>query len=122
VQELVDAAYEPIAAAWQDEVRSQIARALESIVRANHPLSSHPELEAAFEDLFDGCEVVPSVFESEYRRCLDEEPLAASLLRVPISNGQRHKLRRAGCLQGEIAHIPYDPIRGLDLSFRDDEA
>jgi hypothetical protein len=43
-------------------------------------------------------------------------------LRVPISNGQRHKLRQAGRLQGDIAHVPYDPIRGLDLSFRDDEA
>ncbi len=92
------------------------------MARANHPLTSHPELEAAFEELFDGCEVVPSVFESEYRRRLDEEPLAASLLRVPISNGQRHKLRRAGRLQGEISHVPYDPIRGLDLSLRDDEA
>jgi hypothetical protein len=41
---------------------------------------------------------------------------------VPISTGQRHKLRRAGRLQGEIAQVPYDPIRGLDLRFRDDEA
>jgi hypothetical protein len=44
------------------------------------------------------------------------------LLRVPISNGQRHKLRHTGRLQGEIAQVPYDPVRGLDLSFRDDEA
>jgi hypothetical protein len=69
-----------------------------------------------------GCGVVPSVFAAECRRRLDEEPLAASLLRVPISNGQRHKLRRAGRLHGEIAQVLYDPIRGLDLSFRDDEA
>jgi hypothetical protein len=69
-----------------------------------------------------GCGVVPSELEAEYRRRLEEEPLAASLLRVPISNGQRHKLRRAGRLQGEVAHVPYDPTRGLDLSFRDDEA
>jgi hypothetical protein len=61
------------------------------------------------------------VFESEYRRRLDEEPLAASLLRVP-STSQRHQLRRAGRLHGEIAQVPYDPIRGLDLRFRDDEA
>jgi hypothetical protein len=44
------------------------------------------------------------------------------LVGVPISNGQRHKLRRGGRLQGEIAHVPYDPIRGLDLTFRDDQA
>jgi hypothetical protein len=42
--------------------------------------------------------------------------------RTRLSSGQRHKLRRAGRLHGEIAHVPYDPIRGLDLSFRDDEA
>jgi hypothetical protein len=29
-----------------------------------------------FEDRFDGCEVVPSTMESDYRR-LEEEPLAA---------------------------------------------
>jgi hypothetical protein len=122
VQALVDATYESVATQWQNEVRSQIGRALDSVVRANHPLSSHPELEAAFEDLFDGCEVVPGTFEAEYRRRLEEEPLAASLLRVPISTGQRHKLRRAGRLHGEIAHVPYGPLRGLDLTFRDDDA
>jgi plasmid stabilization system protein ParE len=71
------------------------------MARANHPLSSHPKLGAAFEDLRDGCEVVPSALAVEYRRRLDEEPLAAALLRVPISTGQRHKLRRAGRLRGE---------------------
>lgn len=76
---------------------------LGGVLRTNHPLRSHPELEAAFEDLFDGREVVPSAFEDEYRRRLDEEPLAASLHRVPISIRQRHKLGRAGRLQGEIA-------------------
>jgi hypothetical protein len=32
------------------------------------------------------------------------------------------QLRRAGRLHGEIAHVPYDRIRGLDLSFRDGDA
>ncbi len=122
VQQMVDAAYEPIAAAWQSEVRSQVKRALDSIISANHPLTSHPELEAAFTKLFDGYEVVPSAMESEYRRRMEENPLTASLLRVPISNVQCQKLRRAGLLRDEVAHVPYDPIRGLNLSFRDNES
>jgi hypothetical protein len=60
--------------------------------------------------------------EANNRRRLDEEPLAASLLRVPISTGQRHKLRRAGRLHGGIAYVAYDPIRRLDLSVRYDDA
>ena len=40
----------------------------------------------------------------------------------PISTGQRHRLQRAGRLRGDIAHVPYDRVRGLDLCFRDDEA
>ena len=66
--------------------------------------------------------MVPSALGAKYRRRLDEEPLAASLLRVPISTGQRHALRRAGRLHGDIAHVPYDLLRGLNLRFRDDEA
>ncbi len=122
VQQMVDAAYEPVATAWRKEVRRRIAEAYDNIISTNHPLSSHPELESAFDDLFDGYEVVPNAMAIEYRNRLEEEPLAASLLRVPISNGQRHMLQRAGRLDGEIAHVPYDSVRGLDLNFRDDEA
>jgi CRISPR-associated endonuclease/helicase Cas3 len=122
VQLWVDAAYEPVAEGWLTEVRRGVRNILEGVVQTNRPLSSHPELEQAFERLFDGCEVVPKSFESEYRRRLSDEPLSAALLRVPISEGQRQRLRRAGLLDGEIARLPYSQTMGLDLSFRDDNA
>lgn len=122
VQSWVDSAYEPVARDWLAEVKRGIKRIFEGVVQTNRPLSSHPELEQAFERLFDGCEVVPQLFEEEYRRRLSDEPLAAALLRVPISEGQRQRLRRAGLLDGEIARLPYSQTMGLDLSFRDDNA
>lgn len=121
-QSWVDAAYEPVAVAWLAEVRRQVASRLDAVVRTNRPLSSHPELEKAFDELFDGSEVVPGMHEAEYKRRLTDEPLAAALLQVPVSNGQWHALRRAGRLDGEVARVPYDRTRGLDLKFRDDDA
>jgi hypothetical protein len=74
--------------------------------------------------LFDGFEVVPASLADEYRMLVREAPLQAPFLRVPISWGQRERLIRAGRLErdGEVAHVPYDEVRGLDLAFRDDEA
>jgi CRISPR-associated endonuclease/helicase Cas3 len=122
VQLWVNAAYEAVAKEWLAEVKGGVKRVWEGVVQTNRPLSSHPELEQAFERLFDGCEVVPESFEEEYRRRLGDEPLTAALLRVPISEGQRQRLRRAGLLDGEIARLPYSQTMGLDLSFRDDDA
>lgn len=122
VQLWVDAAYEPVAAQWLATLKSEIQKILDGVVRTNRPLSSHPELEHAFEQLFDGCEVVPEVFEQEYRRRLSDEPLSAALLRVPISEGQRQRLRRAGLIDGEIARLEYDQTVGLNLNFHDTNA
>jgi CRISPR-associated endonuclease/helicase Cas3 len=122
VQLWVDAAYEPVAAQWLATLKGEVEKILEAVVRTNRPLSSHPELEHAFEQLFDGCEVVPEAFEQEYRRRLSDEPLSAALLRVPISEGQRQRLRRAGLIDGEIARLEYNQTVGLNLNFRDTNA
>jgi CRISPR-associated endonuclease/helicase Cas3 len=118
---LVDAIYEPMAEAWLRDVRRRVHEARDSVVKSNRPLSSHDELKELFEDLFDGCEVVPEAKEAELRQLEQEEPLRAAFLRVPISNGQRARLRRVGRLDGEIARVPYDALRGLDLTFPDHE-
>jgi len=119
IQSWVDAAYEPIATQWLATLNRKVESILEGVIQTNRPLSSHPELEQAFEQLFDGCEVVPETFEQEYRRRLADEPLSAALLRVPISEGQRQRLRRAGLIDGEIARLEYSQTVGLNLNFRD---
>lgn len=130
VQAWVDAAYLPIADAWGTELRRRMAEDEEAVIRTNRPLASHPELASKFEELFDGCEVVPASLAAEYERRMRESPLEAPLLRVPISNGQRFMLRKKGYLsrRGEgasafdVARVPYDSTRGLDLTAPDDES
>lgn len=129
VQRWVDAAYAPIAEAWSEALRRNMAEIDGAVVQANRPLESHPELAELFEALFDGCEVVPESMAPEYERLLETEPLAASGLRVPISNGQRARLQRErrlvsrgrGHAAFDVALLPYDATRGLDLRVRDDD-
>ena len=120
----VDAAYEPSAKVWRDRLLRRIEEVTDSVIRVNRPLNSHPELRETFDRLFDGFEVIPASLADEYKTLLRESPLQAPFLRVPISWGQRERLIRAGRLEqdGEVADVPYDDVRGLDLRFRDDEA
>jgi CRISPR-associated endonuclease/helicase Cas3 len=130
VQGWVDAVYAPIAAAWHASLMARVDRADRDVVRVNRPLDSHPELASIYDELFDGAEVVPEALQVEYDRLLEESPLDATMLRVPISNGQRHALRKKGRLERrgsgpaayDVARVPYDGTRGLDLTARDDEA
>jgi len=129
VQGWVDAAYAPIAASWTEQLAKGMAEVDRAVVRVNRPLESHPELASKFEELFDGCEVIPESKAPEYERLLREQPLEAAGLRVPISNGQRERLRRmrrlvprgSGATAFEVAMLPYDELRGLDLTVPDDD-
>lgn len=129
VQGWVDAAYAPIAASWTEQLAKGMTEVDRAVVRANRPLESHPELASKFEELFDGCEVIPESKAAEYERLLQEQPLEAAGLRVPISNGQRERLRRmrrlvprgSGATAFEVAMLPYDELRGLDLRVPDDD-
>ena len=129
LQQWVDAAYAPIARDWSEELRRHMANVEETVVRTNRPLESHPELASAFEKLFDGCEVVPESLAADYERLAREAPLEATMLRVPISNGQRGMLLKKGRLEArgsgaasfEVARAPYDKTSGLDLKVRDDD-
>lgn len=130
VQAWVDAAYAPFAAAFRARLQAAMDGAERDVIRSNRPLEAHPDLAERFESLFDGAEVVPECLASEYEQLLRDRPLEASLLRVPVSQGQRAMLRRKGLLvrrrvdkaQFDVARAPYDPQRGLDLTVRDDDA
>lgn len=124
VQAWVDAAYAPIRGQWQRRLGDKMNELRTSVIGANHPLTSNDKLAQLFDDLFDGCEVIPACFWEAYRRCREEEPLRAPFYRVPISFGQRERLKRLNRLRHErgddIVDIPYDSMRGLNLGFRDD--
>ena len=61
---------------------------------------------------------------------LRDEPLEASALRVPVSQGQRKMLQKKGLLEKrgekssafEIAKVAYDADSGLDLTVPDNES
>jgi hypothetical protein len=120
VQAWVDAVYAPIGAKWKARLEREIDEVDRTVIRANHPLASHHELEEMFRKLFDGTEVVPARFREEYERLERDEPRLAQGYRVSISNGQWHALRAKGKLDGDFANVPYDSDRGLDLTDRSD--
>ncbi len=128
VQEWIDAIYTPLAAAWRRELRRTMQADHEAVVAVNRPLESHAELADLFDELFDGKEVVPSLFEARYRERLRESPLEATGLRVPVSRDQWFGLKRKGllrqCKEGrvvfEVADLPYDSTQGLILPGGDD--
>jgi CRISPR-associated endonuclease/helicase Cas3 len=130
VQRWVDACYEPIAVAWRAQLDKLMADAETTVLEANHPLSSHPELADLFDSLFDGAEVIPSAFAAEYETLLTTGPLEATMLRVPVSRGQRMMLQKKGLLERrgtgaqsfEVAKVRYDTERGLDLGVPDTES
>lgn len=126
VQSWVDAAYAPIRGQWQTWLADKMNELRTTVLRVNHPLTSHAKLAEMFDSLFDGCEVIPACHLDAYRRCREEEPLRAPFYRVPISFGQRAMLAKSGRLrrddEDDIADIPYDNVRGLNFRFRDDGA
>jgi len=128
-QEWVDQIYEPVQEQWKAAVRSRRREVTESVLAVNRPLESHEELADAFEQLFDGTEVVPASLEEKYRSFLREQPLRAPGIRIPVGAGQAAGLRRRGALRRsklgkfayQVAEVPYDTERGLDLGFKDAE-
>ncbi len=123
LQGWVDAVYEPIAVEWTRALEARIEECEAALLKANRPLDSHPELAERFDELFDGSEVIPAVLEQRYRTLIEEAPLEAGTLRVPIAFEQRQQLRRRRLLRPEkvgrvafdVADVPYDAEKGLDL-------
>jgi hypothetical protein len=82
------------------------------------PFSSDEKIEELFEEMFDGYDVLPSSLNAEYERRLEEAPLLAPGLLIPITRGQyfslksRKRLRRVD--RTIIADCPYTE-RGLEV-------
>jgi CRISPR-associated endonuclease/helicase Cas3 len=122
VQRWVDASYESIADVFVAEVRRMMQGYRSAVIETNRPLESHENLQDLFDKQFDGSEVVPLSLRAEYERRVEEDPLAAPGLRIPVSLGQIAALARKGLLvRGDgvlFADAPYSTQLGLDLTFR----
>jgi CRISPR-associated endonuclease/helicase Cas3 len=100
---------------WRDEFHGACLTELRAF-------QSSPELAEAFDRMFDGTEVLPHTLYDEYARFLENDPLSASELLVPISSGQLRNLRRAGKIISGLAedtiivNVPYDRESGLNLA------
>ena len=123
VQEWLDTVYRT-EDFWQDweKVYNETAREFrESFLDPLIPFNSDPSLERAFDQLFDGTEVLPLCLEEEYQRLQKERPLEASELLVPISWGRWHQLRLSQRIWTEpgkwpqIVDVPYSKEMGLML-------
>lgn len=126
MQARLDAIYEGAIGRWlADELENQ-RRSFRNTINSCMPFDTSAELEEKFYKLFDGTEVLPEEKLAEYRSRLDEHPLQASALAVPISHGQFYMLRCRGQisfpteenLKGAppVAAVPYSFDQGLELN------
>jgi len=85
------------------------------------PFDSSPELERAFDVLFDGTEVLPKALEREYISLAADSVLKAAGLLVPVRDSMLRSARRRGALRYDeelrqtVADLPYDSELGLRL-------
>jgi CRISPR-associated endonuclease/helicase Cas3 len=105
---------------WSDIFRRDVLSALK-------PFDTEADLEEMFLKQFDGAEVLPRSLCDEYSRRLEEEPLKASMLTVPVSQKQLVTLRRKGLVQPaealglptkhlSVVDVPYSSESGLELN------
>jgi CRISPR-associated endonuclease/helicase Cas3 len=109
---------------WQQRVVEHRQRFEWVCLRTLRAFESDESLEDAFDELFDGVEVLPAALEDEYRRLREDSVLEAQGLLVPISHRQ---LRRLGAERRwhpewrvHLIDRPYDTKLGLDLAHPED--
>lgn len=117
VQQMLDAIYDgPLGAVWAGEVQKHMADFQRNVLDSLMPFRSSDELAAKFDELFDGCQVLPKSLEAEYERRKEEDELSAPALLVPITRGQFFSIKpilKNGTL---VADRPYSSLDGLEVS------
>lgn len=121
VQRMLDSIYSgSCAEEWLAAVRAAMERFNRDVLSQSKPFETNEALEEMFEEMFDGYEVLPGPLLDEYRKRMDERPLSAAGLTVPITTGQFHMLRGKGLIGKEeglvMANCPYDSNNGLDVT------
>lgn len=125
----LDEIYEgEVADKWREEYAATAREFDAAVVDTLRPFQSDRGIEAQFDELFDGMEVLPAgendTILNKYNDLIKAgETIEASELLVPISHRQYHQIRRAGKVwdrdPGEwpvVVSVPYTPEQGLDLS------
>jgi CRISPR-associated endonuclease/helicase Cas3 len=112
--ELLDRVYSgQIERNWIADVQHGRNEFVASCLSDLRAFQSKPELAELFDNLFDGTEVLPDTFVTEYDQLMEQDPLRASELFVPIPFRQLARLRREGKIekhpveQALIARVPY---------------
>jgi len=103
-----------VAEKWNQEFERAFENFNESVLQTLRAFNSHEELEEQFYQAFDGIEVLPAAFETEYQAMQKEQPLAASELLVSIRFGQYAKLRRQNLIR--TAEAPWPKIADVEYS------
>jgi CRISPR-associated endonuclease/helicase Cas3 len=118
----LDAVYQgEIAARWHKRYDDAYREFQESCLACLRAFNSDDSLQDLFFRAFDSIEVLPASLESEYVRLVDDEPLAAGQLLVPVRYGQFVGLRARGKISQTkdgvyVVDAPYSSERGLLLA------
>ncbi|MCX8207944.1 MAG: CRISPR-associated helicase Cas3', partial [Methanothrix sp.] len=84
-----------IAQRWNNLYQQAFDEFKESCLSTLRAFKSDRQLEDAFYQAFDSVEVLPANVEPEYRRLIEDHPLEASQLLVPLHWSQFSRLRKA---------------------------
>lgn len=100
------------------ELKMGIERFASNVLAYCRPFASDESVEALFDEMFDGYEVLPGSLENEYHERMENQPLLAPGLLVPITRGQYFALQKRGLLRRvgwtTIADCPYTE-QGLEV-------
>jgi hypothetical protein len=119
VQAMVDEIYAgKLGTLLVNDLKRRIDEFSRDVLSTCRPFSSDDRVEDLFEEIFDGFEVLPRSLSGEYERRLEEAPLLAPGLLIPVTRGQYFSLRSRGRLQQServmIADCPYSEM-GLEV-------
>ncbi len=106
---------------WEASYESAAVEFNTAFLKTLIPFVTDPELEDAFDRLFDGIEVLPVQLVNEYMKLHDRDPIGATQLLVPIRWSQYYSLSKKGLVQSRRGKMPpvidvaYDLEMGLKI-------
>ena len=97
ISDWLDEVYQgPIAERWNQAYQRTYDDFEGACLLTLRAFNSDEQLEEAFYRAFDSIEILPADLEPAYRQLIEEEPLEASQLLVPLRWGQFFRLRAEG--------------------------